>query len=102
MDVCVRCSFLSLGRVPVSSVRTYFRRTSGAFNKIVLGMVITLAGALGIETLANFVGSNSAHTMLQVISEELCEMLGSTIVLWGSYDLLCRYRFNFTVDEVEL
>ena len=84
------------------SVRTYFCRTPGAFTKIVLGMAITLAGALGIETFANFVGSNSAHTMLQVISEELCEMLGSTIVLWGSYDLLCRYRFNLTVDEVEL
>ena len=40
--------------------------------------------------------------MLQVVSEEPCEMLGSTIVSWVSYDLLCRYRFNLTVDEVEL
>ena len=94
--------FIALVGILILSVRTYFRRTPGAFTKIVVGMAITLAGALGIETLANFVGSNSAHTMLQVISEELCEMLGSTIVLWGSYDLLCRYRFNFTVDRVEL
>jgi hypothetical protein len=102
MDACDRCSFHSLSWVRVSLVRTYFAAPPASFTKILLGTAITLAGALGIETLGNFVGSNSAHTMLQVISEKLCEMLGSTIALWRSYDLLCRYRFNFTVDEVEL
>jgi hypothetical protein len=94
--------FIAFVGVLSLSLRTYFRDAPGAFIKIVLGVAITLAGALGIETIANFVGSNSAQTILQVISEELCEMLGSTIVLWGSYDLLYRYRFTLTVDEVEL
>ena len=94
--------FITFFGVLIVMVKTYFRRVPDAFFKIVLGMAITLGGAIGIETLANFVGDNPTYGILQVISEELCEMVGGTIVLWGSYDVLDRYRFAFTVDEVEL
>ena len=42
----------------------------------------------GIETLTNFITPGSVFGVLQVLSEEFCEMLGGTIVLWGSYELV--------------
>lgn len=85
----------------IRSVRTYFQRASGALVKICLGIVIMLTGAIGIETLSNFVTPNSVYAVLQVFSEELCEMLGSTVVFWGSYELLYRHGFAFRLERVD-
>jgi len=93
--------FLALFVGLILSIRTYFQRTPGALVKILLGMAITLSGALGVETITNFVAPHSVYDVLYVLSEELCEMLGGTIVLWGSYELLYRYRFAFRLDKVE-
>lgn len=93
--------FLVLFVVLILSIRTYFQPTPGVLVKILLGMAITLAGAIGVETLANFVAPNSIYGVLQVFSEELCEMLGGTIVLWGSYELLYRHGFTFRLDRAE-
>ena len=84
------------------STRTYFRRTPDAFVKLCLGMTVTLVGAVGIETLSNFTARNSAYAMLQVLAEEVCELLGSTIILWGSYELLAGHRFEIKIDRVEI
>lgn len=70
------------------SLRSYFCRAPGAFRKILWGMAVMLAGALGIEMLSNFVVADSLYGTLQVFAEELSEMLGATMVLWGSYELL--------------
>ena len=94
--------FITFFGVLIVMVKTYFRSVPDALFKIIVGTAITLGGAIGIETLANFVGHNPTYGILQVISEELCEMVGGTIALWGSYDVLHRHRFAFTVDEVEL
>ena len=94
--------FLAFFVALILSLRTYFRRAPGALVKMLLGMALFLAGAIGIETLANFVVLRSSlYYVLQVFSEELCEMLGSTMVLWGSYELLCRNGFAFRFDKVE-
>ncbi len=85
----------------VFSIRSYFQPAPGAFVKVLLGMAITLAGAIGIETLSNFVAPNSVYDGLQVFFEELCEMLGATIVLWGSYELLYRHGFALILDRAE-
>jgi hypothetical protein len=37
------------------SLRSYFRRAPGSFTELFLGTLFTLAGAIGIETLFNFV-----------------------------------------------
>lgn len=69
---------------------------------MLLGMAVFLGGALGIEAMSNFVADfDSAHGVLQVVSEEVCEMLGATIVVWGSYQLLQRYRFALHLDKVQ-
>jgi hypothetical protein len=80
------------------SIRGYFERAPGAYVKVLIGMAIMLIGALGIESLSNFVGSDPFYSMLQTIVEELCEILGGTIVLWGSYELLLGNGFAFGFD----
>jgi hypothetical protein len=84
------------------SLRSYFQHAPGAFVKILLGMAITLGGAIGLETLYNFVAASSVYSGLQNFAEEMCEMLGSTIVLWGSYELLSRHGFVFRPDRAEI
>jgi hypothetical protein len=86
----------------IFSVWSYFQRAPSALVKVLLGMAITLAGAIGIETLTNFVARNSVYNVLQIFSEELCEMLGATIVLWGSSELLYRHGFVFKLDRAEI
>lgn len=94
--------FVVLFGMLILSIRSYFRRAPGAFVKIFVGMAISLAGALGIETLSNFVDFDSLSGIIQVTAEELCEMAGSTIVLWGSYELLCVRGFAFRFDNVRI
>jgi hypothetical protein len=72
------------------ALRPYFQRAPGAFLKILWGMALMLTGALGLETFSNFVAVDSAPGVLQIFCEEMCEMVGSTVVLWGSYELLCQ------------
>jgi hypothetical protein len=83
------------------AARVYFRRAPGAYLKIVLGMAVFLTGAIGIEALSNLVVPGSAFDILENFVEEVvCEMIGSTIVLWGSYELLNEHRFTLQLDEV--
>jgi hypothetical protein len=76
----------------VRQIRPYYSEAPGAMRKTVLGLGVMLAGAIGVETLAN-VTSGTALVPLQVALEELLEMLGATIVLWGGYELLERHGF---------
>jgi hypothetical protein len=87
----------------ILSLGTYFRRAPGAFVKVFLGMVVMLAGAIGIEVLDNyhFIGSNYLYRAVQGSAEELCEMLGSNTILWGSYELLYSYGFTWRLNKVE-
>ena len=84
----------------ISSIRMYFQDTPNAFIKVFAGMLITLSGAIGFETLANLVIPGSMYGILQVFSEEFCEMLGGTIVLWGSYNLLLAHGFAYSLGSV--
>ena len=63
------------------------------YNKILFGMLILLLGALGIETLSNFVTNDIR--VIQVAFEEGIEMLGATIILWGMLELTSdHFPFN--------
>jgi hypothetical protein len=85
------------------SLRTFFRLAPSALMKVLLGMAVMLVGALDIEILENsyFIGSARLHLALQAAAEELCEMVGSTIVLWGSYELLYSHGFTWRFDHVQ-
>ncbi|HEU5298759.1 MAG TPA: hypothetical protein VFW08_04620 [bacterium] len=83
-------------------VRPYFRRAPRALVRLSLGIAIALAGATGIEILSNFVTPGSTNSVLQVLAEEMWEMLGGTIALWGSYEVLQAHEFRLTLDELEV
>ena len=84
----------------ISSLRMYFQDTPNALIKVFAGMLITLSGAIGFETLTNLVVPGSMYGILQVFLEEFCEMLGGTIVLWGSYELLLAHGFAYSLGSV--
>jgi hypothetical protein len=78
----------------IFSIRIYFQHSPAAFTKLFVGMLITLGGALGFETLTNFVAPGSTYEILTIFSEEFCEIVGGTVVLWGSYELLLAPGFT--------
>ncbi len=86
--------FLVVFGVMMLCLRQYFRASPGAFGKIVSGMAIMLAGALGIEVLANFVGADPIYDLLQTTAEEMMEILGATVVLWGSVSCCADMRLR--------
>jgi hypothetical protein len=68
--------------------RDFFSHAPGALVKAMIGIGILFVGAMGIELLRNWVAPDTAFDVMQAFLEEFCEMTGSTIVLWGSYELL--------------
>lgn len=94
--------FIALFGSVMFSLRTYFKHAPGAFVKILLGMMIMLVGALGLKTLSNFIDIKSGFYILEVVMEEFFEMTGSTIILWGSYELLQRDGFAVQFDKTGL
>lgn len=52
---------------------------------MVAGMLLLLTGALGFEFASNW--TSGTMYVLGVVAEELCEMVGATIILWAVYEL---------------
>jgi hypothetical protein len=65
------------------------------------GMILMLAGAAGLELAYNAVALGSGSMILQVLSEELCEMLGTSIVVWGAWELLRAHGFALALERVD-
>jgi hypothetical protein len=85
--VCIRL-YLVGARVPVRLVAA--------------GMVVMLSGAVGVETLSNFVVPDTPLAYAQAVVEELLEMVGATLVFWGAIELLSIYRFRVELEAVTL
>jgi len=81
------------------SVRDELERAPEAASKMLLGMIIMLTGAVGLETLSNFIAPDSVLDVLEVFLEEVLEMIGATIILWGGCELLAAYRLTFSLDR---
>lgn len=54
----------------------------------VTGLLVLAAGAIGFETLSNFVVPESGSYSVVVFFEELLEMVGGTFMLWGTLEAL--------------
>ena len=72
----------------IGALRPYLARFPRAFGLLVAGMVVTLTGAVGVDALSNFVREGSLPGAVLLTLEELAEMIGATIVLWGGYELI--------------
>lgn len=77
-------------------VRSLFRRTPSAFTKVVVGTAMLLLGAVGVETLSNFVDEASAAGIMLVFLEEILEMVGVSIIIWAGFDSIDRLRVERT------
>lgn len=74
--------------VLIAALWPYLRGSRRAFTKLVGGMALFMVGAIGVEALSNLVVAGSFLASLQVLVEETIEFVASTVVLWGSYELV--------------
>lgn len=64
------------------------RRSPRAVTKLGIGLAVFLASAAGLEALSNIPAPGSFLAGLQVLVEESLELFASTLVLWGTYELV--------------
>jgi hypothetical protein len=57
----------------------------------IVGFVVYAGSALGIEILANVVSPGGLASVVQVVCEEMGEMLGVTLLVWATLELLASY-----------
>lgn len=81
--------FFALFLLWAYSTKQYFSEKPFKLKKLVIGMCILLFGALGFESLSNFV-ENSLF-VAEVVFEEGLEMIGATVILWSVYDMALEY-----------
>ncbi|MBN4054496.1 hypothetical protein JYT87_02180 [Nitrospira defluvii] len=81
--------FLALFLLIVYSLKHHFSDKPFAFEKLVIGMIIMLIGALGFETLSNFIGKG--FLFIEIVLEEGLEMIGVTVMFWAMYDIAIDY-----------
>ena len=62
-----------------------FPEYQSSIKKLIIGMLIMLSGALGLELLSNFI--DARYWSVEVVLEEGLEMIGATIMLWAVYDV---------------
>ena len=78
------------------SAREYLDERGNIARKYVLGMVIFVGSAAGIEILWNFVSGSGVTGIIQVTAEEVGEMIGATILVWATWDLLISHRISLS------
>ncbi len=83
----------------VRASRRYFQSSPGFMTRFLIGFVLFLAGAGGIEILTNFTsGLESLTFHLEVCAEELLEMIGSSLILGASAALLQTHGFGIQLQ----
>ncbi len=91
--------FLASFLVLVRCARRYFSQSPDAAPRLVLGIIVLLSGAVGVEILTNwFSEPGTTGFLLEVCAEELLEMLGATIIVWGALTLLQSSGFAIHLD----
>jgi hypothetical protein len=94
MMVCAPAFLLLIAGMGLA-IRKHFKGRRGILLKFIAGLAIFVGSAAGIEILSNFVAWNGSKAgRLQVLCEEVGEMVGATIILWATYDLLRSHRIR--------
>ncbi len=86
--------FLILVFLSAMNARRYLDMPRNISIVFATGLFIFIGSATGTEILSNFVIEGGRAASLQIALEELGEMLGITIMLWATYDLLISHH-NF-------
>lgn len=74
------------------NTRRYLNVPRNISSMLAVGFFIFIGSATGTEILSNFIVEGGMAASLQITLEELGEMLGVTIMLWATYDLLISER----------
>jgi hypothetical protein len=67
------------------SIKNWTSDKPGCLWGLVGGMLLLLTGAMGFEFASNW--TTGIMYTLVVVAEELCEMVGATIILWAVYEM---------------
>ena len=81
--------FIVLFLLLAYSLKNHFSENTSRLKKLVIGMVVMLTGALGIEIISNF--AEFGPLVIVVAFEEGLEMIGATTMLWALYDVTKDY-----------
>ena len=81
------------------SLKQHISDKASSLKKLVIGMAIMLAGALGFELLSNFVAAR--FWFIEVTFEEGLEMIGATVMLWAVYDMAIDYIPNMGSERCQ-
>jgi hypothetical protein len=77
--------------------RRYLLVDRRILRRFVLGFMVLVGAGAFVEELANFVERGSGAHMWQVFTEEMGEMVGVTLTLWASWELLRRQALQTLV-----
>lgn len=69
----------------IYSIKDFLKNSRYSFKRTVIGATVLLGGALGVESLSNFV--EGGLLVIQITVEEGMEMIGDSILIWSVYDL---------------
>lgn len=89
--------FLAITIALLRYVRDYFSARPQVASKMITGLCIFVLGAVGFESVANFLVIDSIAHAFEVFFEEFFEMVGVTIILWGIVDLLHAHGFEMRI-----
>ena len=87
MLICAPLFLIAIGRLAVGA-RRYLRERRAIAVKFAAGIAIYLLAAAGVEALSNFATPHGAAARALVLLEEMGEMLGATMILWGVWELI--------------
>lgn len=77
----------------------YLRDRERVVRLYLLGFCVYFVSAIGVEIMANFVSPNQADSVLQIACEEFGEMLGVTILIWATLELLASYNIQIQMGD---
>lgn len=83
-------------------LKPYLVKTPKVFGKYVAGLIIFMAGAIGVETLINFT-EDAGYILFFSIGhiEEFLEMAGISTMIWATADLLYSYNLRISLNRAE-
>ena len=64
-----------------------------------MGAIVFVTAAAGVESLSNFVDAHGTAARALVLLEEVGEMIGATIMLWGACGLMRSHGVRLLVDD---
>ncbi|MEA2736498.1 MAG: hypothetical protein QOE14_2949 [Humisphaera sp.] len=103
MLICAPLFIAAIALLAVGA-RRYLRGRPGIALKLAAGVALFIAAAAGVEALSNFAEAHGTAARALVLLEEVGEMLGATIILWGVCDLIRAHgvRMFIADDSVSL